>query len=447
VTVAFAALVVLALIGGVIGTTWQSIRAERERAAAETERLRAERRFENLRKISNSLVSEIERAIRDLPGSLPARKLLLARAVEQLDALAEESDGNTDLQLELVWAYQNLGTLPDKKLSERRMILEKAVALTEKILAERPADQSARDRLAMLYLDMIFNSRLRGDVNYTLEYNRRAVEIVENILREGTDDPGFQDSFWTVYYHYTLTMQQLGKSAETVETGRKILPAAEYLYRNEPPGTDKYNFMKPHLTRTAIGYGLSYAGDYQTAINEFQTALSECQAEFVKRPNTDILRRNEANIRLQLATALENAGDATAALKHAQTAFSIRERMAAENPKDLDFQVALADAELFIGQMLARQNQSQTIVPRFRRALASYEKMMAIDDERMQVKILAARAKASLGSALILNGDDSEGLRYLREAVQFYESAGAANTIDAHLKRHFAESCAWLAQR
>lgn len=48
----FAALVVLVLIGGIVGTTWQAVRAERERA-------RAERRFENLRKISNLLVSEI----------------------------------------------------------------------------------------------------------------------------------------------------------------------------------------------------------------------------------------------------------------------------------------------------------------------------------------------------------------------------------------------------
>jgi hypothetical protein len=34
--------------------------------------MRAGASFENLRKIANSLVSEIERAIRDLPGSLPA---------------------------------------------------------------------------------------------------------------------------------------------------------------------------------------------------------------------------------------------------------------------------------------------------------------------------------------------------------------------------------------
>jgi serine/threonine protein kinase/tetratricopeptide (TPR) repeat protein len=442
VAVTSAALLILVLFGGVVGTTWQAIRAERMRVEAETERARAERRFENLRTISNSLVSEIERAIRDLPGSLPARKLLLDRAVEQLDALAADSDGNTDLQLELVWAYQNLGTLPDKKLSESQKILEKAVALTEKILAARPADPQVRERLAMLYLDLIYNSRLRGDVDYTLEYNRRAVAMIEDILRETQGAPEFQDGFWTVYYHYALTMEQLGKAPETIAAARKILPAAEASYRNQSPDADRYNFIKPYLTRTAIGYGLSYAGDYEAAIREFETALAACQAEAVKRPDANIIRRDEANIRLQLAVALEDRGDFQTAYEQALAARAVREKLAKANPRDVNFQIAFADSELFLGLMLTRRKQLSTALPLIRRALSSYEKISAIDAERMQVKILAARARGALGQALVLQGNVSEGLRYLRQTIEFYEAVGAGVTIDAQLKRYFAETLA-----
>jgi eukaryotic-like serine/threonine-protein kinase len=442
--VAAVALLILALVGGVVGTSWQAIRAERMRREAETERARAERRFENLRAISNSLVSEIERAIRDLPGSLPARKLLLDRAVEQLDALAADSDGHTDLQLELAWAYQNLGWMPDGKLSERRKIYEKAAALTEKVLAAEPQNNKARDRLAMIYLDLINLARMRGDVEYTLEYNRRAVEIVEQILRDAPATPEFRDSFWTVYYHYALTEQQLGQAAESVATARKILPAAEEMYRSGSE-TDGYDFMKPHLTRLQIGYGLSYAGDYPAALKEFETALAECRAEAGTRPDNTILRRNEANIRLQMAAALEFSGAAGDALEQVKIAAAIRERMAADNPKDLDFQIAVADAELLLGQMLARQNQPQTVEKRVRRALETYEKIAAIDADRLQVKILAARARANLGNFLASEGNLSEGLRHLREAVRFYETNGAATTPDAGLKRHYAEALGQLA--
>jgi serine/threonine protein kinase len=444
-SVAFGTLVVITLLGGIAGTTWQARRAERNRASAELERERAERRFESIRGISNSMVSEIERAIRDLPGSLPARQLLLTRAVEQLDELARESEGNVELQLDLVWAYQNIGSLPDRKLSETWDTYQKALALTEQILAARPADRNVRDRLAMVYLDMIYVARMRGDVGSTLEYNKKAVSIVDSILRDAPEEPKFQDSFWTANYHYLQTMYLVGNTAEGAETARKILPVAEELYRTEPPGTDKYNFMKPHLTRYGLGYCLSYSGEYQAAASEFQTALAACQAEQVKRPNEDILRRNEANIRFQLAALLENVGDSTAALEQAQTALSMREKLSAGNPHDYDFLLALAEAELSVAEMLARQNQHKKSLSRFRRALSLYEKLVLLDGERVQPKILAARTRAGYGGALASIGETAEGLRHLREAVRFYEEADAANTLDAHLKRYFAESCSALA--
>lgn len=444
--VAFSALVIVALIGGIFGTTWQAVRAERMRAAAEIERERAERRSENLRKISNSLVSEIERAIRDLPGSLSVRKVLLTRAVEQLDALAAESDSNTALQLDLVWAYQNLGSLPDMTINESDEIFRKALVLTENLLSSRQTDPAARHRLAMLYLDMIYNSRLRGDVAFTLEYNRQAVSIVEEILGEEPDNPTFQEGFWTANYHYALTMLQLGRASEAIETGRKILPVAEHLYRTEQPGTNKYDFIKPHSTRGAIGSGFSHTGDYQAAIKEFQTALDEILTEQVKRPAEPLLRRNEANMRLRLAAAYESLGERKKVFQEAQKALSLHEKLSADNPEDFEFQQNVADAELVFGQISARQKELQKAASHFRRALDLYKKITAADAEHLQSKINAARAQAGLGNVLVLVGKTSEGINYLREAVQFFEKTGAAKTLDVHVKRSFAETQKWMGE-
>ena len=429
-----AALVLITLIGGLAATLWQNRIARQERE-------RAERRSENLRKVSNSLVSEIERAIRDLPGSLPARKLLLERAVEQLDALASESDGDTKLQLELVWAYQNLGNLPDRKLSDRKPILEKAVALTEKIIAAEPSNLAARDRLAMLYLDLIYNSRLRGDVDFTLEYNRRAVRIVDEILRESPDEIEYQDSFWTANYHYALTMQQLGQTDETIETARKILPVAEKMYRTNADG---YDYMKPHLTRMAIGYGLSYKGDYRAAVTELETALAECRSELEKKPDADILRRNEANLRTHLAIALENSGDAPTALKNAGIALDIRTKLAAANPSDFDYALAKGEGEFIYAQMLWRQTRNLALLEQSRRVSVSAEKLIELDSERIHPRILLARSRSLIGVILVESGKISEGLQSLNEAASFFEGIGAAVSADAHLKRYLAETRAQI---
>src|SRR3989442_12824543 len=60
--VAAAALVILALVGGLAATARQARIAERERT-------RAERRFQDVRRLSNSLIFELHDKIKLLPGA------------------------------------------------------------------------------------------------------------------------------------------------------------------------------------------------------------------------------------------------------------------------------------------------------------------------------------------------------------------------------------------
>src|SRR5579863_8688965 len=96
--VSAAALLLLAVLGGLLATLRQA------RIAAANEQ-RADKRFNDVRKLANSLVFEIHDSIQDLPGSVPARKLLVERALEYLDSLSRESSADPSLQRELVSAY------------------------------------------------------------------------------------------------------------------------------------------------------------------------------------------------------------------------------------------------------------------------------------------------------------------------------------------------------
>jgi hypothetical protein len=69
---------------------------------------RAQRRFGDVRKLANSLLFEFDDAIRDLPGSTPARQLLVQHALQYLDGLSSESAGDRRLRRELADAYQKV---------------------------------------------------------------------------------------------------------------------------------------------------------------------------------------------------------------------------------------------------------------------------------------------------------------------------------------------------
>src|SRR5262249_51358545 len=75
------ALVFVALVGGV----WATLVEARRARAAEA---RAERRFQDVRRLANSFLFEFHDAIRDLPGATEARSLVVRRALEYLDSLA-----------------------------------------------------------------------------------------------------------------------------------------------------------------------------------------------------------------------------------------------------------------------------------------------------------------------------------------------------------------------
>ena len=97
-------LVVLALVGGIIGTATQA------RIAA-AERDRAEERFDDVRSLANTMLFDVHDAIRDLPGTTPVREMLVQQAHAYLDTLAHDVTPEPALQHELAEAYTRVGEI------------------------------------------------------------------------------------------------------------------------------------------------------------------------------------------------------------------------------------------------------------------------------------------------------------------------------------------------
>src|SRR5204863_8237098 len=99
--VAAAAAIVATMAVGLVVTLYEA-RIAREQAA------RAEHRFNDVRTLAGSLMFDIHDSIRDLPGSTPARKLLVSRALTYLDSLSAEANGEQSLTRELAAAYERI---------------------------------------------------------------------------------------------------------------------------------------------------------------------------------------------------------------------------------------------------------------------------------------------------------------------------------------------------
>ena len=159
---------------------------------ANRERVIAERRFGQLRQLSNRVI-DVDRAIRILPGSIEARRRLVAASLEYLEGLSREARGNLDLAQEISDGYWRMAriqgvnaefNLGDSAKAEAS--LKRADALIEKVLAARPRDRNALFRSAVIAHDLMIvaDDEKRSDV---LVHAHKAAERLEAFLR--LDDP------------------------------------------------------------------------------------------------------------------------------------------------------------------------------------------------------------------------------------------------------------------
>ncbi|HJV61162.1 MAG TPA: serine/threonine-protein kinase, partial [Albitalea sp.] len=82
-----------------------------EAVEANRQRERAELHFANLRKLANVFIFDVHEAIRTLPGSTPARKLLADNALVYLKQLSADPRSDAGLRLELATGYRKVGDI------------------------------------------------------------------------------------------------------------------------------------------------------------------------------------------------------------------------------------------------------------------------------------------------------------------------------------------------
>ncbi|MBM3763956.1 MAG: serine/threonine protein kinase [Acidobacteria bacterium] len=140
--VAAAALVAVSIVTGVVMT----VRAQR----------RAEQRFQQVRKLANTFLFDLDAQIRDITGTTQARELLVKTALEYLDSLSADAQGDPSLEDEIATAYMRVGDVLGGagianlgKRNESTSAYAKAVTIRERRAAGKSV--ASRERLDLAY--------------------------------------------------------------------------------------------------------------------------------------------------------------------------------------------------------------------------------------------------------------------------------------------------------
>jgi serine/threonine protein kinase len=390
-----------------------------EARVAKEQRLRAERRFADVRRLANSFLFEFHDAIADLPGSLRARQLVVRRATEYLDGLAREAQDDAALERELATANErlatilggggvsNLGDLPDAKA---RYL--KALAIREKLATRANASPEDRDALAELRVQLARLFALTGDLDRAEQEAFSAVKSLQQARSQASSLGRLATAFHQLGYVQSLR-------AKTTAAAGSLAQAVDYA-RQQALARPAETADLVRLARIEIDGArpLADAGRGAEALAMLNDARSTLERLRALEPHNTRYGENLIEALVTQASVLGTLGDAQGRLRTCAQAVPIAESLRAASPDDHAIQIAVMISHHDLGVALLEAGDTAAGVVRLRTANAEAEAMIREAPDNAFVLRRLAAIKARLGEALLsMNPQDPDGCRMLGDGL------------------------------
>lgn len=409
--------IVLVLAAGIGATVREARIARKQAEIASTQQARAEKRFNDVRQLSDSLIFDVHDAIQNLPGATPARKLLLDRAVQYLDRVASDSGGDSSLQRELGWGYQRLavvqGNSAESSLGDQNAAdasNQKATALFEAVAKANPNNATDQLNVAILHRIMSFSDLLQPSGRQNLE---QAVAITERVMKTDGANPRVWSERAIEYQNLGMMQDAAGDRARALESFQKNLTIKQEILKIHP---------EYHDARRGVGIGSVLVGDALARVGSRQEALQKMQAgisfyESVVKGGSDI------NTERELAISKAKRGeiqlmdeDFDAALVSLHEARTMLEPMAKADPQNNMLQLDMAGMDYEEGRLLASTGRYGAAIPPLQRAIRAFQGLHIQGRDGTDIG-------PGLGAFYIWLGEAEAGRRNLNGALENYRKA------------------------
>jgi eukaryotic-like serine/threonine-protein kinase len=387
----------------------------------------AERRFNDVRSLANSLIFDIHDSIKDLPGSTPARKLIIDRALQYLDSLSRESSGDLGLQRELASAYERVGLVQGHYLQNNLgdtkgslVSYQKSLEIRQQIGAK---SSDWKDRLALAQAHRLVATQqwAMGDYPHAVENITSAVANSEALNSTHPND-------WEIIHELGFDYEVAGDvlsprygggpsdSARATEYYRKALSADEEMLR-----------LKPEDLHSLDGYAIDLAhfgdsledADKNAALEYFKKEL-EIEQKLHQRSTEIRYARGVAIAYNKIATEYDKMGDQARSLENQLHGLEIYKDLIRVDPKNALLQQGLAIAYINTAGGFAKAgNKVQSLD--FTEKSLQLMRGVVTPENRQQRGTFAAITVA--GASIFLRLDKpNDALREFDAARSMYES-------------------------
>lgn len=391
--VAAAALIAISLFCAVLATTWQA-------RVARAERANAQEQFNDVRKLATSFLFEFHDTIQNLPGSTPARKLVVQRAIEYLGKLTKRAHGDAGLQRELAEAYLKVG------------------------------DVQGNPYLANL-----------GDTEGAVESYNQAFQISQSLIKANARDTEARRDLARSYKSLGEALPLLGKPTEGVDDLHKASELLEAMTASDP-GNQKLGAELANCYQ-ALGdlqghTGLQNLGDPAAALASYGKARAIYQVQVSRNQNVRDARRGLAVLQMRIGDLEISRGEEKEGVKEYHDALGILEELSVSDPTNADIGRILAVGYRKVGGAQEEMNPGEAL-NNYAKAAAINERLMKADPNNAQASMSLAITLRYTGDLEAKRGNRSNALANYERVLQILERLAAGEPRNILLQGRHAE--------
>ncbi len=406
-------LIIITLLGGLAATMYQA-------RIASVERTKAENRFNDVRQLANSFVFEINDEIEKSP--IKARSLLVERAVQYLDRLASESEGDDSLTAELAAAYEKIGDVQAElfkpNLGNAGAALEsqnKALQLRSGLLAKKPDDASRMIDVASSRIKAGDILTLTGDIHGAAESYRLAVEISERAAAND-QDVNVRKQLSSAYLRLGQVILRSGSLSESLQNYQKAFEINRQLLLADPANT--VYILRQGIAHQYIGYVRMLMGNTEGANSDFEESLRSANDLVALEPKNMRFQRNLSDSYLWVGIGYRESGRLADSLANIRRSTDMQRSFLTADPENFGERNAVADCWIEVALTETKSTSYKAAITAFETAISGYSSVAESDKNDLSALVQIQVSRRSMADTLLKMNNAGAALKNYQEALK-----------------------------
>ncbi len=426
-----AAGVAAVLVALMVGIAWEG-------HIARVQRMKAERRFQDVRELANSLIFDVHDSIQDLPGATAARKLIVDKGLHYLDSLEQESQGDASLRLELAAAYKRIGDVQGNEFfanlgdtSSALKSYQKALAIRKSLWSQSSQDVNGALALAELYRLISQTQQAEGGLSAALESSQAAVKLMEPIDAAHPNDPKVAYELLGDYQSVAnilggdISLSNMGDNEGALVYRHKQLEAAERL-ANLESGTPR-GMGNLAIAISTMGDQLLQAGHASEALQNYLRAQPLFQ-DVAYHSNKGPRGKYLLGLLYERITLVQLfKGDIPAAMAAANAALRLSTELATTDPRDAQSGVTRIEDYKLVADLESRTGRDRDASTHMEKAFALMPKLVAQSPNDTEVQAMKADLNTTAGDIASRKQDYQRALKYYETSIGVLSVVASSN--------------------